>query len=89
MPLAKQWEILFDKPAAENPKAKSKAHFVSFEFHRLEHSTIISCAVVNSQGFQTDSTDNFVEQAINEELKIQLLVTNGHGFFREVAKVFA
>jgi hypothetical protein len=23
------------------------------------------------------------------ELRIQLLVTNGHGFFREVAKVFA
>jgi hypothetical protein len=34
MPLAKQWEILFDRLAAENPMPKSKPHFVSYEFHR-------------------------------------------------------
>jgi hypothetical protein len=38
MPLAKRWEILFDKLAAENPMPKSQAHFGSLgAIHRLEH----------------------------------------------------
>jgi hypothetical protein len=45
MPLAKWWEILFDKLAAENPKPKSQAHFSSFELHRFEHLSNYGCKV--------------------------------------------
>jgi len=48
MTLGKQWHILFNNFAAENPMPKSKAHFVSFEFDRFEHSTIM---VAKVEGF--------------------------------------
>jgi hypothetical protein len=48
MPLAKQWEILFDRLATQNPKTKSKPYFVRFEFHRFEHLTIM---VAKLEGF--------------------------------------